>query len=439
MARKPFFGSSGAPAIAKMDMRAATEPGRAFGQMFANLGKIAADSLEKYRVNNEKKEREENIYKMSKTFLSENPDIAESSFGASTEEEIEAVAQGFKKNPDMPKLVSQFLTMSREEEASKLRRRELKKLKDRERSFESIMDPEIAGELFEDAKGFIQLFRDKKIDAETAIPLLSAFQKSKDEAGKISSTTTIVDEDGTSKRVGLNKKGDIVKEIGQAPSNSFFGSPEDQAKADVYKQQNTRALDFIDATKNEALASSRSMTAARRVQDLLDKGVQTGGINQLKANLSTLAQSFGVELPDNIKKETANTQALMAASGEFLFSAISQTKGSISEKEMAIFESISPGIKQSVEGNRAMIEFIQAIGTREKAKLQLIRDLEKKGAMPTKIRAAVEDFMMQNDMSGKLEEYLGEIDPQPISAPGPQPQQPQGITLPRSGGVFTPL
>ena len=68
MARKPF-GSSGAPAIAKMDMRAATEPGRAFGQMFANLGKIAADSLEKYRVNNEKKEREEDIYKMSKTFL----------------------------------------------------------------------------------------------------------------------------------------------------------------------------------------------------------------------------------------------------------------------------------------------------------------------------------------------------------------------------------
>ena len=45
---------------------------------------------------------------------------------------------------------------------------------------------------------------------------------------------------------------------------------------------------------------------------------------------------------------------------------------------MAIFESISPGIKQSVEGNRAMIEFIQAIGMREKAKLKLIRDLEKK-------------------------------------------------------------
>ena len=54
--KKTFFGSSGAPAIAKMDMRAATEPYRAFGQMFANLGKIAADSLEKYRVNNEKKE-----------------------------------------------------------------------------------------------------------------------------------------------------------------------------------------------------------------------------------------------------------------------------------------------------------------------------------------------------------------------------------------------
>ena len=438
MARRPFFGSSGAGPIAKMDMRAATDPGRAFGQMFANLGKIAADSLEKYRENNEKKEREDNSYKLSKNFLNQNPDIAEGAFGATTEEEIEAVAQGFKKNPEMPKLVNQFLVMSQQQEASDLRKRELRKLRKKRKSLDRILEPEIAGELFKDAEGFVELFKNNKIDAETAIPLLQAFQKSKNEEGKISGTTTVVGEDGETRRIGYNKRGEELIDMGKAPPNSFFGTPDDQARADVYKERNKRALDFIDDTKNQALASSRSMTAAKRVSDLLDKGVQTGGINQFKANLSTFAQSIGIELPDDIKNETANTQALMAASGEFLFSAISQTKGSISEKEMDIFQSLSPGITQSVQGNRAMIQFVQAVGEREKVKLKLIRDLEKQGKMPTEIRGAVEDFMLENDMSGNLQDFFGEIEATPIQ-PQPNQPQPQRMTLPKSGGVFTPL
>lgn len=59
MARKPFFGSSGAPAIAKMDMRAATDAGRAFGNMFSQLGEIAGVALRKHAENKEKKQNQE--------------------------------------------------------------------------------------------------------------------------------------------------------------------------------------------------------------------------------------------------------------------------------------------------------------------------------------------------------------------------------------------
>ena len=59
MARKTYFGSSGAVPIARMDMRAATEPGRALRDMFMSLGKTAADSLEKFRENNRRAEEEE--------------------------------------------------------------------------------------------------------------------------------------------------------------------------------------------------------------------------------------------------------------------------------------------------------------------------------------------------------------------------------------------
>jgi hypothetical protein len=45
--------------------------------------------------------------------------------------------------------------------------------------------------------------------------------------------------------------------------------------------------------------------------------------------------------------------------------------------------------------------------------------------------------MLQNDMSGNLQDFFGEIEPAPVQ-PQPNQSQPQKMTLP-SGGVFTPL
>ena len=55
MARQPFFGRGPGPAIARMDMNAATAPGRAYGQMFANVGKQIGGAIEKYGLNKEKR------------------------------------------------------------------------------------------------------------------------------------------------------------------------------------------------------------------------------------------------------------------------------------------------------------------------------------------------------------------------------------------------
>ena len=54
MARQPFYGRGPGPAIARMDMRAATAPGRAYGQMYANLGKQVGGMIEQYGLNKEK-------------------------------------------------------------------------------------------------------------------------------------------------------------------------------------------------------------------------------------------------------------------------------------------------------------------------------------------------------------------------------------------------
>jgi hypothetical protein len=53
---KPFFGQGPAPYIARMNMEAATAPGRAYGNAFANLGKVAGDAFKAYGENKKKGE-----------------------------------------------------------------------------------------------------------------------------------------------------------------------------------------------------------------------------------------------------------------------------------------------------------------------------------------------------------------------------------------------
>ena len=57
MARTPFYGRGPGPAIARMDMNVATAPGRAYGQMAANLGKQVGGAIEKYGLNKEKQKK----------------------------------------------------------------------------------------------------------------------------------------------------------------------------------------------------------------------------------------------------------------------------------------------------------------------------------------------------------------------------------------------
>ncbi len=117
MARTPFFGRGPGPQIARMDMQAATEPGRAIGSMFANLGRIGADSLEKFRENKKRKEEEAFNYKTAKGYLQNNPELAKQYFDADDEDEIDAVAKGVAKNRDFPKFIASLNALDQQFEA----------------------------------------------------------------------------------------------------------------------------------------------------------------------------------------------------------------------------------------------------------------------------------------------------------------------------------
>jgi hypothetical protein len=93
MARRPFFGQGPAPQIARMNMQAATAPGRAYAAAFQKLGDIASDTLEKFREKKEEKEREDNFERMANKLPSE----VFSAFGVQSEEEKSDFIKKIKK------------------------------------------------------------------------------------------------------------------------------------------------------------------------------------------------------------------------------------------------------------------------------------------------------------------------------------------------------
>jgi hypothetical protein len=57
MARRPFYGQGGAIPIAKMNMQAATAPGRAYAQMGKDFGDKIGGAIEQYGLNKEKQKK----------------------------------------------------------------------------------------------------------------------------------------------------------------------------------------------------------------------------------------------------------------------------------------------------------------------------------------------------------------------------------------------
>ena len=92
MARTPFYGRNDTK-IAKMDMQAATAPGRAYRDAFENLGKVGADVLNKFREAKEEKQQEEEFVNMGKQM----PWESYKAFGVENEEERDAFLNRIKK------------------------------------------------------------------------------------------------------------------------------------------------------------------------------------------------------------------------------------------------------------------------------------------------------------------------------------------------------
>ncbi len=125
MARQPFYGRGPGPAIARMDMNAATAPGRAYGQMYANLGKQVGDTIQQYGLNKEKQKKNQAFIKGQSNLLDmlEEQDPEQAARYATMKEQLNNPDVSLTERTELGKQLMQNVTLSNQMQTQMLNRK----------------------------------------------------------------------------------------------------------------------------------------------------------------------------------------------------------------------------------------------------------------------------------------------------------------------------
>ena len=239
------------------------------------------------------------------------------------------------------------------------------------------------------------------------------------DAPSISRVVNMEDGQGGFQQVGVDSAGNPIRTFGPPKPSGMFATPDQQADARAKTLSVDNANEFVNAQRNSALDSAKSIRPATRALTLLEKGdLKTGGISELKTNAIAMLDSLGIPIDKETMDKVSNTQNFRAEVGKFLFENISNTKGSISEKEMDIFAKISPGLQMTPEANKTLLNYVIKKAERDKEKVKFIQKMRRDGVSITEQRNKLEDYMLDNDLSEILSPIAGETsEQQPFRSP----------------------
>lgn len=245
---------------------------------------------------------------------------------------------------------------------------------------------------------------------ERALAFMQSRQK---DAPTISRVVNMEDGQGGFQQIGVDNAGNPIRSFGPPKPSGMFASPDEQAATRAKTLSVDNANEFVNTQRNEALDSAKSIRPATRALTLLEKGeLDTGGIAELKTNAIAMLDSLGIPIDEQTMEKVANTQNFRAEVGKFLFDNISNTKGSISEKEMDIFAKISPGLQMTPEANKTLLNYVIKKAERDKDKVKFIQKMRRDGVSIIEQRNRLEDYMLDNDLSEILSPIAGQTSEQ---------------------------
>jgi hypothetical protein len=123
MARTPFFGRGPAPQIARMNMQAATAPGRNWGAALEGIGQTVGQAVEKHRENKKAKKKERDFIDSFEARISKSPDFAKS-LGLNPDDSVEVRLAGktYFNNPEARQLSEDFSRFQRDAQTAEMNR-----------------------------------------------------------------------------------------------------------------------------------------------------------------------------------------------------------------------------------------------------------------------------------------------------------------------------
>ena len=284
----------------------------------------------------------------------------------------------------------------------------------------------LGGEL--DSSNFARYARKQNLDPVLASSRFMNLQKAEAEASKGTGKTMTINDPATGQNViaQVNPDGSPGRVVGIAPTQPpRIPDPKDVRQANINKTEDNQAMATEADWKGRALTGRNTIQTVKTMLNTLDKVDDTGGFADFKNTLTKYAMSAGFDFTDAEKEELANAEKFTQLSGEFVFKAISQTKGSISEKEMDLFQAMSPSMVNSKLGNRLMLEYAQKRADRDVRLNKYIQGLKKGGMLPQERVEMAMDWLNDpnNDITQDLYEHFGTTTNSSTPPPQAQPNR----------------
>jgi len=134
--------------------------------------------------------------------------------------------------------------------------------------------------------------------------------------------------------------------------------------------------------------------------------LNTGKFGTSLLELAKIGQRFGIDTNwlsgydkgQGMDKTIANAEILQVLSSQFVLNAIGQTKGAISDKEMAFFQSIAPNLSMSPEGIKNLISITERMNNRKIEKATLLEQWTADGTLPSRQKNVDGKMMTFNQM-----------------------------------------
>jgi len=452
---KPFFSGNYGSALGSTANAAnlIAQAGQAQGQMFANMGQQIGGAIEKYQQN--KKEGEAADMQIGAVLESMSPErqaeitSGESELGKS----LSKFTEGELPNSKKKALLGSLMTVNA---ADKLKLEEQRKAqlfqqqqqllqqqqqanKDRDgfinrltglgatgnlneegqqamRDFEAFASPNdqrinpyrdklLSDPRFQEKKPIMDMEGNRFLnqfatpgEKREALKFMQAKQK---QAPTISRVVNMEDGQGGFQQVGVDSAGDPIRSFGPPKPSGMYPTPEEARKQKILIGRTEDAMKSVKSyVDGSSLAIKQAEQANLALRNLPDT---TGGITSFVNDMKVLAESVGIDLPENYTEDMKDIGVFRQLTGQFLFDAMSNTKGSITENEMRLFRQISPDIDNSKAANEAMLGLYVKAGERAKGRRNLIRGLQEKDVDPREIERAIEKFDEENSLMDEIQ------------------------------------